>query len=248
VIAAGGLDDLSFALGANEVQPFRRPGGDAFVGRDDFVFIGISQGHILGGVHAALNARVRRVILQVGGAAFSHMMFRARPFEGFLFFLDQALPDPLDQQVLTAQLQRGYDRFDPATYAPFVAGPLPEGPDNGGVGRTILLQIGRGDTQVPNLGALLHARYLGVPFVQPSAITPPPDLPVAAAPLDGSGIYMFDLGVDPSFEETANIPPAANIVHDQLRSTDEAVGQIRAFFNDGVIIDPCGAGCGVIIP
>jgi len=248
LVAAGGLDDLTFDLANTTVTPFRRPDDNAaVVGRDDFVFIGISQGHILGGVHAALNTRVRRVTLHAGGSAFSHMMFRARPFEGFLFFLDRALPDPLDQQVLTAHLQRGYDRFDPATYAPYVNAPLPEGPDNGGEGRRVLLQVGRGDAQVPNLGAFLHARYLGVPFVLPSAITPPADLPTTTAPHEGSGIYVFDMGVDPSFEEQANIPPEENVVHDSLRSTREAVAQMRAFLNDGVIVDPCGgAGCGVV--
>ncbi len=262
-IASGGLDDVVVDVGGVDVNVFKRPAvgpgtavrdgesnaGVAFVDGDDMVFLGISQGHILGGVHAALNARVRRVILQAGGASFSHMMFRARPFEGFLFFLNLSVPDPLDQQMLTAQLQRGFDRFDPAVYAPYVRDqPLLSGPDNGREGREILLMTGRGDSQVPNLGTFLHARYLGVPWIEPSAIDAPFGLQTRTAPHVGSGVYVFDMGVDPSFEREATFPDE-NFVHNDLRSTVESVRQMTAFFADGTIVDPCAPasdGCGVI--
>ena len=51
------------------------------------------MGHILGGTMTALNADVRRTALQVGGAGFSTMMFRARPFTRFLFLMDYSMPD-----------------------------------------------------------------------------------------------------------------------------------------------------------
>jgi len=260
LIAAGGLDDLTVE-GNAALAPFRRPasgpgtveqGGVSnanavVVDGVDMVHLGISQGHILGGVMSTVNARVRRSVLQVGGAGFAHMMFRARPFAGFLLFLDSSLPDPLDQQLLAAQLQRGFERFDPVAWSPFTLdNALPEGPDSGAGGRQVLLQIGRADSQVPNLGAFIHARALGVPWIEPSAIAAPFGLTTSTAPVaGGSGIYTFDYGLDPSFENTADFPEAT-FVHDSVRRTPEAIAQMKAFFADGTIIDPCGNGCGVI--
>jgi hypothetical protein len=260
LIAAGGLDDLTVE-GNAALRPFRRPAsgpgtaeqggvsnaGTAIVDGADMVHLGISQGHILGSVMTTVNARVRRSVLQVGGGGFSHMMFRARPFAGFLLFLDSSLPDPLDQQLLTAQLQRGFDRFDPLAWSPFTLdSSLPEGPDSGAGGRQVLLQIGRADSQVPNLGAFLHARALGVPWIAPSAIAAPFGLTTSTAPVrGGSGIYAFDYGLDPSFENTADFPDAT-FVHDSVRRTPEAIAQMKAFFDDGTIVDPCEGGCGVI--
>ena len=263
LISSGGLDDVTATVAGNvQVKPFRRPvdgpgtstqgavsnANAAVLSRDDVAFLGISQGHILGGVQSALNAKVRRSVLQSGGAGFSHMMFRARPFEGFLFFLNLSLPDPLDQQLLAAQMQGGFDRFDAGAWAPYIeAEALPEGPDGGHQGRRVLLQAGRGDSQVPNLGSLLHARYLGIPWVQPGAVPPPSDFAVVTSPYAGSGISFFDMGIDPAFEREANIPAEENFVHSELRSTVEAVSQMTAFFADGVIVNPCGSvPCGVI--
>jgi hypothetical protein len=260
LIAAGGLDDLALVDNASQ-RPFRRPAsgpgvseqggrsnaGNAVVDGVDMVHLGISQGHILGGVMSTVNARVRRSVLQVGGAGFAHMMFRARPFAGFLLLLDASLPDPLDQQLLAAQLQRGFDRFDPIAWSPWtLEAALPDGPDSGAAGRQVLLQIGRADSQVPNLGAFLHARALGLPWVEPSAIAAPFGLATATAPLQaGSGIYTFDYGLDPSFELVADFPDAT-FVHDSVRRTPEAIAQMKAFFADGTIVDPCNGGCGVV--
>lgn len=260
LIAAGGLNDLTLE-GNAALRPFRRPArGPGFVEQGgisnadaalvdpiDMVHLGISQGHILGGVLSTVNARVRRSVLQVGGAGFAHMMFRARPFAGFLLFLDSSLPDPLDQQLLAAQLQRGFDRFDPLAWSPFMLETsLPEGPDSGAGGRQVLLQIGRADSQVPNLGAFLHARALGIPWIEPSAIAVPFGLTASTTPVrGGSGIYTFDYGLDPSFENIADFPEAT-FVHDSVRRTLEAIAQMKAFFADGTIIDPCDGGCGVL--
>jgi hypothetical protein len=259
LIAAGGLDDL--VVEGNGARPFRRPAsgagtseqggvsnaGAAVVDGTDMVHLGISQGHILGGVMSTVNARVRRSVLQVGGAGFAHLMFRARPFAGFLLFLDSSLPDPLDQQLLAAQLQRGFDRFDPAAWSPYLLETsLPEGPDSGAAGRQVLLQIGRADSQVPNLGAFLHARILGIPWIEPSAIAAPFGLSTSTTPVTGgSGIYTFDFGLDPSFENVADFPEAT-FVHDSVRRTPEAIAQMKAFFTDGTLVDPCDGGCGVI--
>ena len=73
-------------------------------------YLGISQGYILGTVMTALNPDVRRVALQVGGGAFSHMMSRASPFRTYLTLLDFSMDNALEKQKLIASYQRGFDR------------------------------------------------------------------------------------------------------------------------------------------
>ncbi len=259
LIKRHGLDDLVTVVGGtNEVKPFRRPvtgdgsgsgDGSVLVDASDIAFVGNSQGHILGAVAAALNGDVKRVILSVGGEGFSHMMFRARPFQGFTFFLDRTVVDPLDQQLLTAHLQRAADRFDPATWAPYLLDEeVPEGPANNAVARRLLFQFGRGDSQVPNLGALLHIRTLGLPWATPGAFDAPWGLTTATLPFEGSAAYQFDFGVDPSFEVQATFPPAENRVHYSVASSSRGQQQSEAFLRDGVIINPCAPDVCAVIP
>ncbi|MDP2340067.1 MAG: hypothetical protein Q8O67_03850 [Deltaproteobacteria bacterium] len=261
-IRSGVLNDLSFSVGDVTFLPFRRPtsgegftrtvndnnGGDLIFRTDDIGFMGISQGHILGAVHAALNPEVTKAVLQVGGAGFAHMMFRANPFEGFLFFMNLSIPDRLDQQKIAAHLQGGFDRFDPATYAPqLLDAEFPVGPPGNASSRRVLMQMGIGDSSVPNLGTTLHARYLGLPYVTSSTVAAPFGLASQAAPFEGSGLAVFDLGVDPLINVPADFPDE-NDVHEGLRRTEAALAQDAAFFADGVIINPCdGAPCGPLL-
>lgn len=260
-IASGALDDLEFTSGQNTVKVFRRPdsgdgvsivgadsnAGDLVFAKDHFAFAGISQGHILGAIMSALNPRVERVALEVGGAGFTHMMFRANPFENFLFLLHLAIPDPLDQQKLAAQFQRGFDRFDPATYAPYLLDDeIPVGPETRPGGRRVLIEFGLGDASVPNLGTTLHARYLGLPYVQSATTVPAPfGFDVVDAPVDGSGVVGFDFGIDPALTAIANFPPE-NGVHEGLRRTPASLTQVAAFLKDGVIINPCTGPCALL--
>lgn len=266
VLRDGQLDDLVLTTSAGELRPFRRPddveapgvssqngasnAGAPLLVMEHLVFQGHSAGHILGGVQTALNADVERVVLSAGGVSFANMMFRARPFEGFTFFLDRSVPDPLDQQLLAAQLQRGFDRFDPGTYAPYIIEqPLPEGPDNGvggGVGRRVLMMYGRGDSQVPNLGTQMHMRLLGLPWVTPNDLPQPFALDAAASPVGGSGAFAVNMGADPSFEAEATFPEETP-VHDGMLSLAEVQALFGTFMREGVIENPCGAdACGVL--
>ncbi len=249
LIKNGGLDDVTTIVnGATEVKPLRRPGTNTpLLRRDTFTFLGNSMGHILGGVIVALNDDIKRAVLRVGGSGLSHMMFRARPFLGFTFFLDTSLPDPLNQQILTAHLQRAADRFDPATWAPYlVDNELPEGPSAHASERRVLQQIGRGDTQVPNLGSLMHMRAMGLPWLTPSAFDAPFGVTTETLPFEGSGTYMYDFGVDPTFELDATFPPEEGFVHYAVGANEQAITQGVRFLLDGVVINPCEPDvCGV---
>lgn len=211
---------------------------------DGVDWLGISQGHILGGTHAALNPYLHRIVLQVGGCAFTHMMARAAPFKQYLLLLDLALDDRLMNQQVIATYQRGFDRFDPSQYARYVLDEdLPFGPPSGRERKQVLLQVGIGDHEVPNVASWLHARALGIPLVTPSAKDVPLLDTVAAPAAGGSGIFVFDLGDDDSFYDDPQPAQVTTEAHEGLRRTAEVRAQLRAFYDDGTIIDPCDGPC-----
>ena len=202
-------------------------------------FIGLSVGHVLAGTLAALSPDIERFVLNVGGAGFTHLMTRARPFRPFLSLMSETMPDPLDRQKFIVTLQEAFDRIDGATYAPLVLQrPLPTTPAN----RQVLMQIGLGDTQVPNLASYHHARLLGIPLLTP---TPQPvwGLDEVAAPHDGSAISLYDFGIDQSVYDRATTLVAENHVHDGLRNVPAVRAQMQAFFTDGRVVHACDGVC-----
>ena len=224
---------------------FHRPAGVARTGEPFWAegapgYVGISEGAILGGVMAALNPDLTRACLHVGGAGFTHMMMRATPFSAYLGLMKESIPDPLDQQKFIASLQRQFDRFDPATYADLLrGGTLPGAPSE----RRILMQIGLGDTEVPNLGSYLEARLAGLPLLQPSPVVPF-GLTGQAAPVAGSALALFDFGIDTTALYARPEPAAQDtVVHEGLRRRESALSQMDRFFTDGVIVNPCAGPC-----
>jgi len=205
-------------------------------------FLGISQGHILGGVYAALNPQIDRAILHAGGAGWTHIMFRSLPFERFLFLMDLSVPDKLDQQKLVATMAAHFDRIDPATYAHYVLrDELPSGPAGNAGQRRVLIQTGIADTNVPTFTACLHARQLGIPLLTPSPRTVW-GLPAMTAPVDGSAAVIFDMGIDDAFAAAAQ-PPPLNDVHNGMRLVPEVLDQMDAFLRTGQVINPCAGVC-----
>lgn len=205
-------------------------------------FLGISQGHILGGVYTALNPQIDRAILHAGGAGWTHIMFRSLPFERFLFLMDMSVPDKLDQQKLVASMAAHFDRIDPATYSRFVLrDELPSGPAGNAGQRRILIQTGIADTNVPTFTACLHARQLGIPLLTPSPRTSW-GLPDMAAPVDGSAAVIFDMGVDDAFAAAAQ-PPPLNDVHNGMRLVPEVLDQMDTFLRTGQVVNPCDGIC-----
>jgi hypothetical protein len=222
---------------------FQREGGELVYDDEVLSFIGISQGHILGGVLSALHPRIERSVLQVGGAGLSHMMFRALPFERFLFLMDFSLPDYLDQQKLSAMFQRQFDRIDPSFWSTYLLDEeLPMGPTSNPADRRVMIQMGVGDTQVPNSGTMFHARLLDLPLVGESTIDTW-GFERAGAPHEGSGFTVFDFGVDPSFTLLAQPPERASYTHDGMRHHVEVKEQIKTFWETGTVVDTCGGVC-----
>ncbi len=208
-------------------------------GQTDY-YLGISQGAILGGVLASLSPDFKQIVLNVGGAAFTQLMWRAEPFNDFITFINLADPDPLAQQELTGSLQVQFDRIDPATYAPHVLqSQLPGSPP-----RNVLMQNGLGDLEVPNLGTFLEARLFGIPELSPNTY---PAYLVAQepGPIQGSALTLWDFGIDLQAVYGLAEPAATNNnpVHEGVRLQPSALAQMDAFFQpNGPITSPCDGG------
>lgn len=201
-------------------------------------YFGASQGHILGGTLAAL-ADFPRVILNVGGGGFTHLMPRSLNFGPFGLLLGAVFSDPLVVQSYVAMLQRPLDRIDPISYAPLVlASPLSGAPGD----RRVLMQIGLGDPQVPNVGSFLHARALGIPQAMPAPLSVFGLAQVADADAPSS-LTVFDFHVDTTgYAEGKPISP--NEVHGGVRVNPAALRQMEAFMKPtGTILHTCTGPC-----
>ena len=200
-------------------------------------FLGISQGHILGGVLAALDPNLEQVALNAGGAAFTQMMFRARPFNPFLEFLGYSIADPLRQQAWVATLQRHFDPIDPAIWARYILeAPLPgSAPD-----RRVLLQVGVGDAEVPTISGFLHARLLGAGLTTPSAAEV---FGLEPHQSQRAALTVFDLGTSNIFTAERRPPLFPNRVHEGVRRLQTAQRQMDRFFGSGVLEHPCDGPC-----
>ena len=203
-------------------------------------FLGSSEGALLGGVMTALNPDVARSTLHTGGAGFTHLMMRARPFDTYLQLLELSIKDPLELQKYLVTTQRGFDRIDPGTYAQWVlTNKLSGSPEN----RHLLLQAGLGDAQVPNLGTYLHARLLGLPVLEDTPYHPY-GLESAFGPLAGSALALYNFGIDlEAVYAKAQIPREGNEVHDGLRTHEGVVRQLERFYQDGTIVNACTGVC-----
>ncbi len=207
-----------------------------------FFYHGLSQGHILGGTFFALSPHHVRAALGVGGAGFTHMMMRSANFNEFLALMNKHSTEPLQQAKIVAMTATDIDRFDPLTYAPYVFDEPLEGAP---AAKQVLMQIGIGDAQVPNLTSRLHARALSLPLLAPPVVAVAP-LNEVSGPHAGSAYieYDYELGLDPLPGELATPPTEDNEVHEAVRRTEAARAQLDAFLQpDGVIEQHCEGPC-----
>lgn len=203
-------------------------------------FYGISMGSILGGTYLALSPSIERGVLSVGGADWSLIMFRARPFLGFLAFVQLALPDALEQQKFAAFAQSELDRIDPLTYAPLLAG---ESLANHPKTQSVLMQVGIGDAAVPNLASHLHARAIHAKQLVPAprAIA---GLESVSGPYAGSAIVEFDFGIAPLPSRTAQPSLDDTIAHEGVRRSKAGQEQLDRFLRpNGKIEATCEGPC-----
>ena len=201
-------------------------------------FMGISQGHILAGMLAAVHPGLTRIGLNAGGAGLSHALSRSRPLSDIFLLLD--LKDPLQRRAFESTLQPYFDRIDGAFWSRYV---LRE-PLAGNTPRRILMQTGLGDPEVPNLAAFLHARLLGLKQLQPN-LPAVYGLEPVPGPTTESAEVLYDMGVDLR-EVYGQAQPYAqpNEVHEGARRITPALQQLGAFFGQrDELVNFCSGPC-----
>ena len=225
---------------ATQQMGFHRPDGSAVYDPTVIYYLGISEGHILGGVMTALNPDIGRLVLNVGGASWGHMLFRALPMAPLIKLMDTIVPDGLVEYEFIALGRSLLDRMDPVTYAPYLltGGGLARNPP----ARHVLIETGLGDDEVINASSFLQARLLGIPQLSPNAYAGW-GVPQMQAPLD-SAIAVWDFGIDLTYYNDPIPLDMENGVHEGLRKLDTAIDMMDMHLRPGgMIVNTCGGVC-----
>jgi hypothetical protein len=224
----GILDQLFLGRAINDEQAFATSSafddgaGHPLIAPGRTVFVGNSQGGILGGAVSSVSTEWTNVVLGVPGIDYGLLLDRSSDWPQLATLLDAGYPDPVDRKVVLQLAQLLWDRGENDGYAQHLtADPYP-----GIATKNVLLIEAFGDHQVANVATEMLARTIDAKVHQPAlaggrspAVTPFWGIaPIDNDPSPGPALVMWDYGNPP--------PPAVN-----LAPTEPAYGQ-----------DPHGAG------
>lgn len=200
------------------------------------MFVGVSQGSILGGTLLALHPDVDRGALLVGGTGFSFMIERSIHYNQFQLLLDPNYPQRIDRALLMAMSQHTWDRAESASWLEHLEDGLPDiGP------KRALYFVAENDAQVPNLSSHRAARLAGLPVIDGSTHVPW-GTEVVAPPYDGSAYLAFDLGDRPPVG--GNVAPEQDDGgHAGLPVHPAALDVMDRFFDEGIVDVQCDGIC-----
>ncbi len=207
------------------------------------VYVGNSQGGILGGALTAIGQDFTRSMLGVPAMNYSTLLNRSVDFDQFRVVFDVSYPDRLDQQLAFALMQMVWDRGEANGYAHHMTtDPLPGTPQH----RVLMIEA-LGDHQVANIATEVQARTIGAAVRQPAVapgrsldVTPFWDLPaVGPQPYAGSVLVMVDSGSP--LPPATNLPPREGVdPHGHPRNSPVIRSMIARFLDTGTFVDTCG--------
>jgi hypothetical protein len=227
---------------------FAGPDGTSRLLPDGAVFVGNSQGGILGGAAGAVADEWQRMVLGVPGLAYNLMLPRSVNWLAFEETFHAAYPDPVERMIALELIQMLWDRGENSGYVQHLtADPYP-----GVTPKTVLLIEAFGDHQVPNVSTEVLARTIGAAVRKP-ALTPGRSLDVEPMwgideleefPTTGSVLSVWDFGTPPP--PTVNLPPTPPAhgadPHDAGSSEPGVLLQAITFLHTGEVVDTCGGG------
>ena len=235
---------LTYALGSSLANlPELNEGGATLYDPTHVYYYGISQGHIFGVPLVALSPQIERAVMNVGGAPYSFMMSRSENFGAFLLIIRILLRrKSLDVQKFVTLSQHGFDRVDPATWAPYLTkkSALPGAPKD----RVVLSQFGYWDHSVPTLSGLNLARMMSLPLLEPTP-KKPYGFDTVASPTMESAALLLDYKVGQPIPGYVSKPATTDSpVHNSIRQNPAVQSQIDAFLRpQGVIQNFCEGAC-----
>jgi hypothetical protein len=235
---------LSHPHGLAAQPAFQDVAGHPLFDPRGLVYMGNSQGGILGGAVTAIAQDWTKSLLGVPAMNYSTLLNRSADFDPFQALENTTYPDKIDQQVLFALLQMLWDRGEADGYvAHLTSDPLPGTPRH-----RVLLMEAFGDHQVSNVATEVEARTLGLPVHQP-ALTAGRSLdvvpywglrPIPRSPYAGSALVVWDSGTPPA--PPVNLPNrAGHDPHGDPRRAPAALAMTAYFFNTGEILDTCAS-------
>ncbi|GII31957.1 hypothetical protein [Planotetraspora mira] len=242
---------------ANPAFQFDKNGRtESVIDTRELLYLGGSQGGIMGGALTAVAPDFTRGVLGVPGMNYSLLLNRSVDFAPFQAIFDQNYPDKLDQQIIFGLLQMLWDRSEAGGYAHHMTtDTYPNTPAH-----QVLLLASYGDHQVSTWSAAVEARTIGArirtPILDPGRAqekTPFWGVPrMEHSPYHGAAtITLWDIGplrtVDGEVEGTppppiANVPNSEGVDPHGPDATETAAGQeqLATFLLDGVVVDTCG--------
>ncbi len=143
---------------------FQRADGTPLIAVGNTVFVGNSQGGILGGAASALSTEWSRVVLGVPGINYSLLLPRSSDWPEFQSIFDVAYTDPVDRVIALQLIQLLWDRGENNGYVQH----LTTDPYPGIEAKKVLLIQAFGDHQVANVSTEVLARTIGAALHEPS--------------------------------------------------------------------------------
>lgn len=229
-------------------EAFQSDDGSPLVAEGGAVFVGNSQGGILGGAASAVSDEWSRAVFGVPGIGYNLLLQRSSNWPRFQEIFESAYPDPVDGLIALEVIQLLWDRGENSGYAQHLtADPYP-----GVTPKTVLLVHAFGDHQVANVSTEILARTIGAAVRKP-ALEPGRSLDVepmwGIEELDGfpttrSVLSVWDYGTPPP--PPVNLPPLSpefgRDPHGAGSSETNVLLQAITFLTTGEIIDTCGGG------
>jgi hypothetical protein len=228
---------------------FQMADGTPLITVGNTVFVGNSQGGILGGAVSAISTEWSRVVLGVPGIDYSLLLPRSVDWTEFQPLIDKAYTDPVDRVLALQLIQLLWDRGENDGYAQHLTtDPYPQ--VGAGHAKQVLLVEAFGDHQVANVSTEILARTIGAGVHQPalragrsSDTEPLWNLPADTA-ASKAHLVVWDFGTPAP--PTVNLPPTdgqyGKDPHGAGSREPLVLQQALTFLTTGTVPDVCRGG------
>ena len=226
---------------------FQNADGSPIIAQDSTVFVGNSQGGILGGAASAISTEWKRAVLGVPGMNYSLLLPRSSDWPQFQVTYEAAYTKTEDRLMGLALIQLLWDRGENGGYAQH----LSSNPYEGFEAKDVLLVGAFGDHQVANISTEMLARTIGAKVHSPalkdgrsSDVVPLWGIEPITYPYSGTALVMWDygtprppIGPEPPSEPEFGLDPHG-------AGSDEALVLVQAlgYLLSGGLQNVCGEG------
>jgi len=204
----------------------------------EVVFVGQSQGGILGGTYMSLTTDVSRGVLMVPGQGYSFLLQRNRGGWDQFSPVFERNYGPIEIQQCLALMQLLWDHAEPSGFTPYLRTERFAGTP----AHEVLMVLAINDHQVTTLAAHAMARTIGgvvnLGPVNRSIFR----IPEATGTVTGSTMIEIDFGV-PNVPDTNTTPPDGPDPHTMVGDPAWVFPTLYDFLTTGSVTAPCDGAC-----